>query len=75
LNRTFTAQLWGGKKRIPDALLPAEEYLDMFAESDSSGDLGHSDSDEELVEDFCFLIRFQHHLFWFHPMVCLVVST
>jgi hypothetical protein len=32
-------------------LLPAEEYLDLFySESDSSGDLGHSDSDAELVE-------------------------
>jgi hypothetical protein len=29
----------------------AEEYLDMFdSESDSSGDLGHSNSDAELVE-------------------------
>ena len=36
---------------IPDVFLPAEEYLDMFdSESDSSGDLGHSDSDAELVE-------------------------
>jgi hypothetical protein len=31
---------------IPNVFLPAEEYLDMFdSESDSSGDLGHSDSD------------------------------
>jgi hypothetical protein len=36
---------------IPDVFLPAEEYLDLFdSESDSSGDLGHSDSDAELVE-------------------------
>jgi hypothetical protein len=36
---------------IPDVFLPGEEYLDMFdSESDSSGDLGHSDSDAELVE-------------------------
>jgi hypothetical protein len=37
---------------IPDVFLPAEEYLDMFdSELDSSnGDLGHSDSDAELVD-------------------------
>jgi hypothetical protein len=36
---------------IPDVFLPAEEYLDLFdSESDSSADLGHSDSDAELVE-------------------------
>jgi hypothetical protein len=36
---------------MPDVFLPADEYLDMFdSESDSSGDLGHSDSDAELVE-------------------------
>jgi hypothetical protein len=36
---------------IPDVFLPAEEYLDMFdSESESPGDLGHSDSDAELVE-------------------------
>jgi hypothetical protein len=33
------------------SFLPAEEHLDMFdSDSDSSGDLGHSDSDAELVE-------------------------
>jgi hypothetical protein len=36
---------------IPDVFLPAEGYIDMFdSESDSSGDLGRSDSDAELVE-------------------------
>jgi hypothetical protein len=36
---------------IPDVFLPADAYLYMFdSESDSSGDLGHSDSDAELVE-------------------------
>jgi hypothetical protein len=36
---------------IPDVFIPADAYLDMFdSESDSSGDLGHSDSDAELVE-------------------------
>jgi hypothetical protein len=36
---------------IPDVFLPAEEYLDMFdSASDSSGDLGHNDSDAEMVE-------------------------
>jgi TPP-dependent trihydroxycyclohexane-1,2-dione (THcHDO) dehydratase len=37
---------------IPDVFLPADAYLrDMFdSEPDSSGDLGHSDSDAELVE-------------------------
>jgi hypothetical protein len=36
---------------IPDVFLPADAYLDMFdSESNSSGDLGHSDFDAELVE-------------------------
>jgi hypothetical protein len=36
---------------IPDVFLPADAYLDMFdSESNSSSDLGHSDSDAELVE-------------------------
>jgi hypothetical protein len=31
--------------------LPADAYLDLFdSESDSSGDLGHSDPDAELIE-------------------------
>jgi hypothetical protein len=36
---------------FPDVFLPAEAYLDLFdSESDPSGDLGHSDSDAELVK-------------------------
>jgi hypothetical protein len=36
---------------IPDNFLPADAYLDMFnPASDSSVELGHSDSDAELVE-------------------------